>query len=137
MGKAKGGKGSKGPDKGGKGGGNKVKQLGAFAKKAKRNKRKREGKPQKELTPEEEEERAQRRAERAAQREAEEDRQLTDDSYHEGEVMQRAKAHAWVKPKTLKDLDEGVRTSLKAMNTDFRNKAKERAQDDERAQKSI
>uniref|UniRef100_A0A7S2LJT7 CCHC-type domain-containing protein n=1 Tax=Zooxanthella nutricula TaxID=1333877 RepID=A0A7S2LJT7_9DINO len=78
-----------------------------------------------ELTPEEIEERKKASAERHAKRVEEEERKIVTDSHLEGEVLQRAKWHAWIKPKNPSAVPEDVMSKIKEMNDAFRAKVTE------------
>jgi len=78
-----------------------------------------------ELTPEEIEERKKANAERHAKRVEAEERKVVTEGLLEGEVVQRAKWHAWLKPKDLSALPEEAMGKVKEMNDEFRSKATE------------
>jgi len=76
----------------------------------------------KELTPEEIEERRKANAERHSARIEKEERKVLTEEFIEGEVVQRAKWHAWLKPKDPEQIPVECREALKEMNAAFRAK---------------
>lgn len=74
------------------------------------------------LTDQELEERRQANVEKHEKRIAEEERKVLSENHIEGEVIQRAKWHAWIKPKDVSQLSEEVREKMAEMNSAFRAK---------------
>lgn len=74
------------------------------------------------MTDQELEERKQANAEKHEKRIAEEERQVMTEVHVEGEVVQRAKWHAWIKPKDASQLSEEIREKMAEMNSGFRSK---------------
>lgn len=76
----------------------------------------------KKLTDEEIEERRKANAERHNKRVTEEERKVLSEDHIEGEVIQRAKWHAWIKPKDIEQVPKEAREKLAEMNESFRAK---------------
>mmetsp|Transcript_166251 Transcript_166251/g.528193 ORF Transcript_166251/g.528193 Transcript_166251/m.528193 type:complete len:191 (+) Transcript_166251:2-574(+) len=76
----------------------------------------------KELTPQEIEERRKVKVERHDERTKTEERKVLTEEHIEGEVVQRARWHAWVKPKDPSQIPPECREQLAQMNAEFRAK---------------
>mmetsp|Transcript_15419 Transcript_15419/g.33763 ORF Transcript_15419/g.33763 Transcript_15419/m.33763 type:complete len:184 (+) Transcript_15419:62-613(+) len=74
------------------------------------------------LTPEEIQQRKEAAAARHTERTQTEERKVLTSERIEGEVLQRARRHAWVKPKDASQIPEECKAKLKEMNDEFRAK---------------
>mmetsp|Transcript_59307 Transcript_59307/g.125680 ORF Transcript_59307/g.125680 Transcript_59307/m.125680 type:complete len:182 (+) Transcript_59307:67-612(+) len=74
------------------------------------------------LTPEEIQQRKEAAAKRHVERTETEERKVLTADLIEGEVLQRARRHAWVKPKDPSQIPEECKAKLKEMNDEFRAK---------------